>query len=47
MFELSKKRFALFFIPDSLTPKDAMKLKGALSGFAAIIDSMVEETENR
>ena len=44
--ELSGRRYASFFIPDRLTPKDAQKLKSALKGFEAIIDSMMsDETE--
>ena len=42
--ELSSKRYATFSFPDSLTAKDAQRLKGALSGLAAIIDSMIEES---
>ena len=41
--ELSGKRFAVFSIPDVLTPRDAAKLKSALTGLNAIIDSMVQE----
>ena len=40
--EISGKRYAVFSFPDSLTPRDAQKLKGALSGLSAIIDSMIE-----
>jgi hypothetical protein len=40
---LSGKRYAVFSFPDSLTAKDAQKLKGALSGLSAIIDSMVDD----
>jgi hypothetical protein len=40
--ELSGKRFAVFAFPDSLTQRDAQKIKGALAGMGAIIDSMVE-----
>jgi len=44
--ELSGRRYASFFIPDRLTQKDAQKLKSALRGFEAIIDSMLsDETE--
>ena len=44
--ELSGKRYASFSIPDRLTQKDAQKLKNALRGFEAIIDSMLsDETE--
>lgn len=41
--ELSGKRFAIFAIPDSITARDAQKLKGALTGLSAIIDSMIQE----
>jgi hypothetical protein len=41
--ELSGKRFATFSIPDALTARDANKLKSALTGLSAIIDSMVQE----
>jgi hypothetical protein len=41
--ELSNKRQAVFSIPDSLTKRDAQKLKSALRGFEAIIDSMISE----
>jgi len=41
--ELSSKRYAIFSFPDSLTARDAQKLKGALSGLSAIIDSMVDD----
>jgi len=40
---LSGQRFAVFSIPDSLTTRDAQKLKSAISGLTAIIDSMVDE----
>ena len=43
--ELSGKRYATFSIPDSLTARDASKLKGALSGLSAIIDSMLVDAE--
>jgi hypothetical protein len=41
--ELSGKRFATFSIPDVLTIKDVNKLKSAIAGLTAIIDSMVQE----
>ena len=41
---LADGRVATIFIPDRLTQRDATRLKGALGGIAAIIDSMVEET---
>jgi hypothetical protein len=41
--ELSGKRFASFSIPDILTARDASKLKSAIAGLSAIIDSMVQE----
>ena len=44
--EVSGRRYAVFSFPDSLTPRDAQKLKGALAGLSAIIDSMVHEDEN-
>ena len=44
--ELSGKRFAFFSIPDALTARDANKLKSAISGLTAIIDSMVREEGN-
>jgi hypothetical protein len=34
---------AKFFIPDKLTAKDIEKLKGALEGFASVIDSLISE----
>ncbi len=40
---LSSQRYALFSIPDSLTTRDAQKIKSAIAGLSAIIDSMVEE----
>jgi hypothetical protein len=40
---LTDGRTATVFIPDRLTQRDATRLKGALGGIAAIIDSMVEE----
>lgn len=42
---LSGGRQAIFSLPDRLTNKDAQKLKGALQGFSAIIDSMVDEDD--
>lgn len=41
--ELSGRRYASFFIPDRLTQKDAQKLKSAIRGFEAIIDSMMSD----
>ncbi len=43
--ELSGRRYALFSIPDSLTGRDAQRLKSALAGLASIIDSMVHEEQ--
>ena len=40
---LADGRVATIFIPDRLSARDAGRLKGALSGIAAIIDSMVED----
>ena len=40
---LADGRVATIFIPDRLTARDAGRLKGALTGIAAIIDSMVDE----
>ncbi len=40
---LADGRVATIFIPDRLTTRDANRLKGALTGIAAIIDSMVAE----
>jgi hypothetical protein len=40
---LADGRLATIFIPDRLTTRDAARLKGALAGISAIIDSMVEE----
>jgi hypothetical protein len=40
---LSGGQIAKFFIPDKLTAKDAQKLKGALEGFASVIDSLISE----
>jgi hypothetical protein len=40
---LADGRIATVFIPDRLSQRDANRLKGALTGIAAIIDSMVEE----
>lgn len=42
-FELSGGRVANFYIPDKITSRDAQKLKGALSGLIAMLDSMVAE----
>jgi hypothetical protein len=41
---LADGRLATIFIPDRLSQRDAGRLKGALVGIAAIIDSMVEES---
>ncbi len=41
--QLSSGRYAEFSIPDSLTGRDANKLKSALDGLKAIIDSMVSD----
>jgi hypothetical protein len=43
--ELSSGRFAVFSIPDTLTIRDAKKLKSAISGLTSIIDSMVQEED--
>jgi hypothetical protein len=40
---LADGRIATVFIPDRLTARDATRLKGALAGISAIIESMVEE----
>lgn len=40
---LADGRLATIFIPDRLTQRDATRLKGALAGISAIIESMVEE----
>ncbi len=40
---LSGGQTAKFFIPDKLTAKDIQKLKGALEGFASVIDSLISE----
>ena len=40
---LSDNRFALFMIPDELSGQDTKKLKSALKGLDAIIDSLTEE----
>lgn len=45
--EVSGKRIASFSVPDGLTKKDAEKLKGALTGLASIIDSMVIEDDQK
>jgi len=45
--KLSEDRQAVFKLPDRLTGRDAQKLKGALQGLATIIDSMVEEGEDK
>ncbi len=42
---LADGRLATIFIPDRLSKRDATRLKGALVGIAAIIDSMVEEED--
>jgi hypothetical protein len=42
---LSDGRTATISIPDRLTQRDATRLKGALVGISAIIDSMVEESD--
>ena len=42
---LNDGRVATVFIPDGLSKRDAQRLKGALTGIAAIIDSMIEEPE--
>ncbi len=39
--EVSGGRFASFYVPDKITKRDAEKLKGALAGLSAIIDSLV------
>jgi len=44
--EVSGQRYAVFSIPDKLTARDAQKIKSALSGLGAIIDSMVLEEES-
>jgi hypothetical protein len=41
---LADGRLATVFIPDRLTQRDATRLKGALAGISAIIESMVEES---
>jgi hypothetical protein len=43
--ELSGGKTAKFFIPDKLKPKDVQKVRGALEGFVAVIDSLVSEEE--
>ncbi|MEO7029688.1 MAG: hypothetical protein ABI147_09840 [Acidobacteriaceae bacterium] len=43
---LADGRLATIFIPDRLTPRDAARLKGALAGISAIIESMIDETPN-
>ena len=43
---LSGQRYALFSIPDSLTARDAQKIKSAITGLSAIIDSLVEDEKN-
>ncbi|MCI0388242.1 MAG: DUF5343 domain-containing protein [Acidobacteria bacterium] len=40
---LSDNREAIFSIPDRLSLRDAQRIKGALQGLAAIIDSMVDD----
>lgn len=40
---LSDNRFALFMIPDELSVQDTKKLKSALKGLDAIIDSLTEQ----
>ena len=40
---LADGRLATIFIPDRLTQRDATRLKGALAGISAIIESMVED----
>lgn len=40
---LADGRIATVFIPDRLTQRDATRLKGALAGISAIIESMVED----
>jgi hypothetical protein len=40
---LADGRLATIFIPDRLTQRDATRLKGALAGISAIIESMVDE----
>jgi hypothetical protein len=40
-FELSGGQFASFYVPDKITKRDAEKLKSALTGISAIIDSLV------
>ncbi|HEV3307834.1 MAG TPA: hypothetical protein VGZ91_15460 [Candidatus Sulfotelmatobacter sp.] len=39
--EVSGGRYASFYVPDKITKRDAEKLKGALAGLSAIIDSLV------
>lgn len=43
--QVSESRWALFYIPDKITKRDATKLKRALQGVAALIDSAVEDSE--
>jgi hypothetical protein len=40
---LADGRLATIFIPDRLTSRDAARLRGALAGISAIIESMVDE----
>lgn len=40
-FEVSGGRYASFYVPDKITRRDAEKLKSALTGLSAIIDSLV------
>jgi hypothetical protein len=40
-FEVSGGRYASFYVPDRITKRDAEKLKSALTGLSAIIDSLV------
>ncbi len=40
-FEVSGGRYASFYVPDKITKRDAEKLKAALTGLSAIIDSLV------
>jgi len=45
-FEVSGGRYASFYVPDKITKRDAEKLKSALSGLSAIIDSLVIDDGN-
>jgi hypothetical protein len=45
-FEVSGGRYAIFYVPDKITNRDAEKMKSALAGLSATIDSLVVDEGN-